>query len=138
MKDLVYNIRIPLTQSKDVISRKLTLTVNNKNMLEKKYPGNTVDFGEFFFKHNDNVLVGIQDIDDAGNVSLKLEKKFIARDTTSPDKPLNIDVYFVREQFENSTTSWPSTTAWPSTTTKPTTSTTLGPTTTTTTLRPTT
>jgi hypothetical protein len=101
MKDLVYNIRIPLTQSKDVISRKLTLTVNGTNIFAKNFPGNTVDFGEFLFSHNDDVLVSIQDMDDVGNLSLTFEKRFIARDTVSPETPSNMNIYFVEERFEN-------------------------------------
>lgn len=99
MADLVYSINIPISSSKDVVYRILSIHIGGVLKYRRSFPASTTNFGEFKFSHNDEVVVSVIDIDDANNSSTTLTRSFVAKDTVAPAAPTHIDINFEREDF---------------------------------------
>lgn len=95
---LVYNVTAAPVTDSDVVERRLTATVNGTAGETKVYPSDTTSFGEFSFAQNDNVVLTLVDVDDAGNVSTPAVVDFTATDTLPPSAPGQLGVALVREE----------------------------------------
>ena len=95
---LVYAVEAgPVTVS-DVVSRKLSVTVNGTEVSSKEYSKDTTAFGELGFGDNDKVVLSLVDVDDAGNASQPAVLEFVASDTLPPPQPGEFGVRLVREE----------------------------------------
>jgi len=95
---LVYNITAGPVVDKDVVERRLSVSVNGEVRSNEPYPAETTTFGEVSFADNDNVVLTLVDVDDAGNVSSPAVLEFVALDTVAPSQPGELGVAFVREE----------------------------------------
>lgn len=95
---LVYNVTAGAVVDKDVAERRLSVTVNGEVRETKPYAPDTTSFGELSFADNDNVVLTLVDVDDAGNVSSPATVEFVALDTVAPAAPGEFGVSFVREE----------------------------------------
>jgi hypothetical protein len=95
---LVYNVTAGPVVDNDVVERRLTVTVNGEVSQVTTNSNDTTSFGEFSFADNDNVVLTLVDVDDAGNVSSPAVVEFIAADTIPPAKPGELGVSLVREE----------------------------------------
>lgn len=95
---LVYSVTCNPPVDYDVVLRKLSVTVNNGETVEKSYSANTTNFGEFKFKEGDQVTLSLVDIDGAGNVSEPATVSFVAMDTIPPVAPTGLNVVLVRQE----------------------------------------
>jgi hypothetical protein len=95
---LVYNVTAGAVVDKDVAERRLSVTVNGEVRETKPFAPDTTTFGEFGFADNDNVVLTLVDVDDAGNVSSPATVEFVALDTVAPVAPGEFGVSFVREE----------------------------------------
>lgn len=95
---LVYNVTAGPVVDNDVIERRLTVTVNGEVSQTTTSSSDTTSFGEFSFADNDNVVLTLVDVDDAGNVSSPAVLEFAAADTIPPAKPGEFGVTLVREE----------------------------------------
>lgn len=94
---LVYSLSCEAPVDGDVVERRLTVTVNGETVSTDPYAPDTVDFGEFTFAQDDNVVLSLVDIDDVGNVSEPAVLEFVATDTLPPVVPGGFSVALVRE-----------------------------------------
>ncbi len=97
-KMLVYNVTSGAVVDKDVSERRLSVTVNGEVRETKPFGPETTNFGELSFADNDNVVLTLVDVDDAGNVSSPATVEFVALDTVAPATPGEFGVSFVREE----------------------------------------
>jgi len=95
---LVYNVTAGPVVDSDVSERRLTVTVNGNDSGTTTYPSDTTAFGELKFSDNDNVVLTLLDVDDAGNVSSPAVAEFVATDTIAPVSPGEFGVTLVREE----------------------------------------
>jgi hypothetical protein len=95
---LVYNVTAGAVVDKDVAERRLSVTVNGEVRETKPFAPETTTFGELSFADNDNVVLSLVDVDDAGNVSSPAVVEFVALDTVAPAAPGEFGVSFVREE----------------------------------------
>ena len=95
---LVYNVTAGAVVDKDVAERRLSVTVNGEVRETKPFAPDTTSFGELAFADNDNVVLSLVDVDDAGNVSKPAVVEFVALDTVAPAAPGEFGVSFVREE----------------------------------------
>jgi hypothetical protein len=95
---LVYNVTAGSVVDKDVAERRLSVTVNGEVRETKPFAPDTTSFGELAFADNDNVVLSLVDVDDAGNVSKPAVVEFVALDTVAPAAPGEFGVSFVREE----------------------------------------
>jgi len=98
---LVYNVTAGSVVDKDVAERRLSVTVNGEVRETKPFAPDTTSFGELSFADNDNVVLTLVDVDDAGNVSSPATVEFVALDTVAPAAPGEFGVSFVREEWIN-------------------------------------
>ncbi len=94
---LVYGVRVAQATADDVVTRRLTITVNGNDGGSIDTPGSTVAFGGLKFSEGDAVRLELCDIDDAGNVSKPAVCEFTAHDTIAPDAPAGFAVELERE-----------------------------------------
>jgi hypothetical protein len=94
---LVYSLSCEAPVDGDVVERRLTVAVNGETVSTDPYAPDTVDFGEFTFAQDDNVVVSLVDVDDVGNVSDPAVLEFVATDTLPPVVPGGFSVALVRE-----------------------------------------
>ena len=95
---LVYSVTAGAVVDKDVAERRLSVTVNGEVRETKPFSSDTTNFGELVFADNDNVVLSLVDVDDAGNVSSPAVVEFVALDTVPPVAPGEFGVSFVREE----------------------------------------
>jgi hypothetical protein len=95
---LVYNVTAGAVVDKDVAERRLSVTVNGEVRETKPFSPDTTSFGELAFADNDNVVLSLVDVDDAGNVSTPAVVEFVALDTVPPVAPGEFGVSYVREE----------------------------------------
>lgn len=95
---LIYNVTASAPVEKDVVERRLLVTVNGETRDSLVFSQDTVSFGELSFEHNDNVSVSLVDVDDVGNVSTPAVLEFVASDTLPPSAPGGLGVSLVREE----------------------------------------
>lgn len=95
---LVYSVTAGTVVDKDVAERRLSVTVNGEVRETKPFAPDTTSFGELSFTDNDNVVLTLVDVDDAGNVSKPATVEFVALDTVAPAAPGEFGVSFVREE----------------------------------------
>lgn len=94
---LVYNLSCGLPLDSDVVERRLTVVVNGKVNPVSVFSKDTADFGEFTFTQDDEVVLSLVDVDDAGNTSPPATLEFVATDTLPPETPGGFVVSLVRE-----------------------------------------
>jgi len=97
-KMLVYNVTAGSVVDNDVMERRLAVSVNGEVVNTSTHPSDTTSFGELSFSDNDNVVLTLVDVDDAGNVSSPATFEFVAADTIAPAKPGEFGVTLVREE----------------------------------------
>jgi hypothetical protein len=97
-KMLVYNVTSGPVVDNDVMERRLAVSVNGETVKTSTHPSDTTSFGELSFSDNDNVVLTLVDVDDAGNVSPPATFEFLALDTIAPAKPGEFGVTLVREE----------------------------------------
>ena len=95
---LVYNVTAGAAVDADVVERKLSVVVNGEDRGNTSFPAETTSFGELSFGDNDNVVLTLVDVDDAGNVSSPAVAEFVATDTIPPAQPGEFGVTLVREE----------------------------------------
>lgn len=95
---LIYSVTAAPVVDADVVSRKLTVTVNGEVRGETAYEADTTNFGEFGFADSDAVVLTLVDVDDAANVSEPAVFEFVATDTIPPAAPGSFGVTLVREE----------------------------------------
>ena len=93
---LYYAVSAAPPVDKDVVSRRLTVTVNGEAKTTD-YTADAPDLGEVGAKEGDLVVLVLVDVDDAGNVSAPAEISFTAADTLPPAAP-EFGVTLVREE----------------------------------------
>lgn len=93
---LYYAVSAAPPVDKDVVSRRLTVTVNGEAKTTD-YTADATDLGEVGAKEGDLVVLVLVDVDDAGNVSAPAEISFTAADTLPPAAP-EFGVTLVREE----------------------------------------
>ena len=94
---LVYEINVAPAVDADVVTRRLSITVNGEHGGEHDAPGTTVRFGGLKFNDGDEVELHLVDIDDAGNHSPPAVHRFTAADTIAPATPGGFGVALVAE-----------------------------------------
>lgn len=94
---LVYEVTCAAPVDADVVERRLTVSVNGEVVSTDVYDGSVVSFGERVFTQNDNIVLNLVDVDDAGNVSEPAVVEFVANDTIPPSVP-GLSVALVREE----------------------------------------
>jgi len=97
-KMLVYNVTAGSVVDNDVSERRLAVSVNGEIVKTSTYSSDTTSFGELSFQDNDNVVLTLVDVDDAGNASSPATYEFVALDTLPPAKPGEFGVTLVREE----------------------------------------
>lgn len=95
---LVYSVTAGAVVDKDVSERRLSVTVNGDLKQTVPFSADTTNFGELSFADNDNVVLSLVDVDDAGNVSTPAVVEFVAVDNVAPATPGEFGVSFVREE----------------------------------------
>jgi hypothetical protein len=95
---LIYAVTAAPVVDADVVSRKLTVTVNGEVRGETSYEADTTSFGEFGFADSDSVVLTLVDVDDAANVSEPAAFEFVATDTIPPAAPGSFGVTLLREE----------------------------------------
>lgn len=80
----------------DVVQRRLTVTVNGVSQGTRVYGPTTTDLGEVAVLEGSEVVLVLQDLDDADNLSEPAEVSFVAADTLPPARP-GLEVTLVRE-----------------------------------------
>lgn len=94
---LVYGLLCGETSDTDVVERRLTVEANGEVVTINSYSPLTTDLGEFTFNQEDNVVLSLVDVDDAGNVSEPAVLSFVAKDTLPPQAPGGFSVALLRE-----------------------------------------
>lgn len=97
---LVYGLTCSAPVDADVMERRLTVSVNGEVVSTNSYEASTVDFGEFKFVQDDNVVLTLVDVDDVGNVSDPAVVEFLATDTLPPALPGGFGVALLREEAD--------------------------------------
>ena len=87
MDFLTYRVEAAPAVDADVVTRELTVTVDGNPFLTFEVPGATTVFDTFDVPQGANILVGLVDIDDAGNRSEPAVSEFVAADTLPPSQP---------------------------------------------------
>lgn len=95
---LVFSVKSAAPVDKDVVERRLVVKVNDAVLPVKVFGGETVDFGELSFEDNDEVVLTLVDVDDAGNGSDPAVLEFTAKDTVPPSTPEGFSVALTREE----------------------------------------
>lgn len=95
---LVYSVSAAPAVDADVVSRRLTVTVNGEAREPSDFTADATSFGELAFADNDAVVLTLVDIDDAGNASEPAVFEFVAVDTIPPAKPGDFGVTLLREE----------------------------------------
>jgi hypothetical protein len=96
---LVYEVVAAPPVDGDVVSRRLTVTVNGSPREPVDHAAGTTVFPELSVEQDDVVVLALSDVDDAGNVSEPAVYEFVAVDTIPPAKPGEFGVRLVREEF---------------------------------------
>lgn len=93
---LIYSAKIPVSETSDVVSQELTVSVDGADSTTT-HPkeGGTV---EFRAADNASVTLTLVAIDDAGNRSEARVQSFTATDTIAPAQPGEIEVTLVGEE----------------------------------------
>lgn len=94
---LTYRVSAPVSVSKDVVNRLLTLSVNGKDEGIATLPGNATELSVFSVPQNAEVVLTLVDVDDAGNKSEAATLSFVAVDTIPPAAPGGLGVTLVGE-----------------------------------------
>ena len=94
---LHYSVTAGPVVDKDVVARKLSVTVNGSVVSERSYSSDTTTFDEVVVAQDDKVVLTLVDVDDAGNVSEPAVAEFVGNDTVPPVKPGEFGVQLVRE-----------------------------------------
>lgn len=95
---LVYAVTAAAVVDKDVLERRLSVSVNGQVRDNLVFSSETVDFGEVKVDQNDQVILTLVDVDDVGNVSKPAVLEFVAADTLPPSEPGSFGVNLVREE----------------------------------------
>jgi hypothetical protein len=95
---LIYAVSAAPAVDADVVSRRLSVTVNGEAREQADFEADATSFGEHGFADNDAVVLTLVDVDDAGNVSEPAVFEFVAADTIPPAKPGEFGVTLVREE----------------------------------------
>jgi len=95
---LVYEVSCAAPVSGDVVSRVLTVNVNGQEVSVSNHISSATSLGELIFEQDDNVLLSLVDVDDAGNRSEATTLEFVAQDTIAPESPTGLGVKLVREE----------------------------------------
>jgi hypothetical protein len=95
---LIYTVTAGAVVDADVVERKLSVVVNGEDRGVTSFPKETTSFGELSFGDNDNVVLTLVDVDDAGNSSSPAVAEFVATDTLPPVQPGEFGVTLVREE----------------------------------------
>ena len=93
---LVYSVTAGPAVDADVVSRRLSVTVNGETTTTE-WGADATSFGEVTVPQDSNVVLALVDVDDAGNVSQPAVVEFVATDTIPPAKPGEFGVALVRE-----------------------------------------
>jgi hypothetical protein len=95
---LIYNVTAGPVSDKDIVERRLAITVNGETRNSSPFAPDVTNFGELSFSQGDNVVISLVDVDDAGNVSQPATLEFTAADTIAPAKPGEFGVTLSREE----------------------------------------
>lgn len=95
---LVYSVTAGPAVDSDVVTRRLTVTVNGEVVSSSDHPGEATSFGEIAVSQDSNVVVSLVDVDDSGNESVPSAFEFTAKDTIPPSQPGSLGVTLVREE----------------------------------------
>jgi hypothetical protein len=95
---LIYSVSAAPAVDADVVSRRLTVTVNGEAREPVDFTADATSFGELGFADDDAVVLTLVDIDDAGNSSEPAVFEFVATDTIPPAKPGEFGVTLLREE----------------------------------------
>jgi hypothetical protein len=95
---LVFSVKCAAPVDKDVVERRLSVKVNDAVLPVKVFDSQAVDLGELSFADNDEVVLTLVDVDDAGNVSEPATLQFTAKDNVPPSAPGGFSVALVREE----------------------------------------
>jgi hypothetical protein len=95
---LIYSVSAAPVVDADVVTRRLSVTVNGEAREPVDFAADATSFGELGFADNDSVVLTLVDIDDAGNSSEPAVFEFVATDTIPPAKPGEFGVTLLREE----------------------------------------
>ena len=98
MADLItYRVSAGAPVSGDVVSRLVTVVVDDVTQGSTAYGASVVDFGNITVPQDSSVTVFLVDVDDAGNKSEPASISFVAVDTLPPAQPGFLGVTLVGE-----------------------------------------
>jgi hypothetical protein len=95
---LIYSVSAAPVVDADVVTRRLSVTVNGEAREPVDFTADATSFGELGFADNDSVVLTLVDIDDAGNSSEPAVFEFVAVDTIPPAAPGDFGVTLLREE----------------------------------------
>jgi len=94
---LTYRVSAAAPVDADVVTRLLTLVINGEDQGTAELAANTTDLSVFSVTQNDEVVLTLVDVDDAGNKSEPAVLSFTAVDTIPPAQPGSFGVTLVSE-----------------------------------------
>lgn len=97
---ITYRVSAGAPVSGDVVSRLVTVVVDEVTQGTTAYSGSAVDFGNITVPQDASVTVLLVDVDDAGNKSEPASVSFVAADTIPPAQPGFLGVTVVGETHE--------------------------------------
>jgi hypothetical protein len=98
MADLItYRVSAGTPVSSDVVSRLVTVVVDDVTQGSTSYGASVSDFGNITVPQDSSVTVTLVDVDDAGNKSDPAAISFVAADTIPPAQPGFLGVTLVGE-----------------------------------------
>lgn len=94
---LKYKITLPAPGANDVVSRKLSTSINGGEATVTELPGDALET-EALYADDDNVSLTLVDVDDAGNESAPSPTlEFVAKDTIAPNAPGELGATLIEE-----------------------------------------
>lgn len=94
---LQFKLLLPPPGAKDVVERKLSVSVNGSPTINVSYPGSATESEVIACPDDAEVNGTLVDIDDRGNQSPASEFSFVVTDTIAPPKPGEIGLQVVAE-----------------------------------------
>ena len=94
---LTYRVSAAAPVDGDVVSRLLTLVVNGEDQGTAELAADATELSTFSVSQNDEVVLTLVDVDDAGNKSEPAVLTFTAVDTLPPAQPGSFGVTLLSE-----------------------------------------
>lgn len=95
---LIYSVSAAPVVDSDVVTRRLTVLVNGEAREPVDFAADATSLGELGFNDDEEVVLTLVDIDDAGNASEPAVFEFVATDTIPPAAPGSLGVSLLREE----------------------------------------